>query len=77
MEASSSATAAHRKIELQSPEDLAYLVNNVRRAATESVAAAFPPVEGAAAAAAGGATKDDLHLRIEELVNEVGSSILP
>ncbi|EJT75428.1 hypothetical protein GGTG_05363 [Gaeumannomyces tritici R3-111a-1] len=52
----------HRKVELQSPEDFAYLLGNVRRAAQESIGAAFPPVEGAG--------EDELRVRIEELVNE-------
>ncbi len=65
----SGTAAAYRKIELQSPEDFAYLVDNVRRAAAESVDAAFPPVDDGDGD--GGAPKDDLHLRIEELVNEV------
>ena len=60
-----SSSVAHRKIELQTPEDFTYLINNVRRAAAESVNAAFPPVEGSEG------DKDDLHSRIEELVNEV------
>ncbi len=64
--------AAYRKIELQSPEDFAYLVDNVRRAAAESVDAAFPPVDGDRGGGAA-AKDDDLHLRIEELVNEVSS----
>ncbi|EFX00887.1 hypothetical protein CMQ_1968 [Grosmannia clavigera kw1407] len=74
--------AYHRKIELQSPEDFAYLARNVRRAAAESVAAAFPPVEdatdktnGSKARAKGrkkspGDDADDLHTRVEALVNE-------
>ncbi|KAK0673683.1 hypothetical protein QBC41DRAFT_342888 [Cercophora samala] len=33
-----------RKIELQSPDDLRYLITNVRKAATDSINAAFPPV---------------------------------
>ncbi|KAI1851337.1 hypothetical protein JX266_003412 [Neoarthrinium moseri] len=58
------AVSAHqRKIELQSPEDLTYLLANVRRAATEHINEAFPPVEGAQG-------EDDLRTRIEELVNE-------
>jgi len=61
--------AAHRKIELQDTADFTYLINNVRRAAAESIAAAFPPVEGAISAR----DEDDLHTRIEELVNEVCS----
>ncbi|KAL2274745.1 hypothetical protein FJTKL_03018 [Diaporthe vaccinii] len=57
---------AHRKIELQSPEDLTFLINNVRRAAEEHINAAFPPVDdGHDDAAAGG---DELRVRIEKLV---------
>lgn len=60
---------AHRKIELQSPEDLTFLINNVRRAAEEHVNAAFPPVDdGQDDAAAGG---DELRVRIEKLVADV------
>ncbi|KAK7707581.1 hypothetical protein SLS64_007100 [Diaporthe eres] len=56
----------HRKIELQSPEDLTFLINNVRRAAEEHINAAFPPVDdGQDDAAAGG---DELRVRIEKLV---------
>ncbi|KAK5625291.1 hypothetical protein RRF57_001006 [Xylaria bambusicola] len=51
-----------RKIELQVPEDLAYLVANVRRAATARIDEAFPPVDDS--------TEDELRTRIEELVNE-------
>ncbi|CAK7222302.1 hypothetical protein SBRCBS47491_004819 [Sporothrix bragantina] len=72
----------HRKIELQAPEDFAYLVDNVRRAAAESVAEAFPPVANNDDddATKGGKKKkskrvvdedDDLHARVEVLVNEV------
>lgn len=57
---------AHRKIELQSPEDLTYLITNVRRAAAEHLSEAFPPVEGDDA---GG---DELRVRIEKIVDEVG-----
>lgn len=56
---------AHRKIELQSPEDLTYLITNVRRAAAEHLSEAFPPVEGDDA---GG---DELRVRIEKIVDEV------
>ncbi|KAI8633522.1 hypothetical protein F5Y19DRAFT_470757 [Xylariaceae sp. FL1651] len=51
-----------RKIELQAPEDLAYLVANVRRAAASRIDEAFPPVEDS--------SEDELRTRIEELVNE-------
>ena len=56
-------TAGYRKIELQEPEDLAFLIANVRRAAAESIAAAFPPVEDE--------SKDELHASVEALVDEV------
>ncbi|KAI1439773.1 hypothetical protein F5Y02DRAFT_404850 [Annulohypoxylon stygium] len=56
----------HRKIELQAPDDLAYLLANVRRAAAARLDEAFPPVEGANAGGEG----DELRTRIEELVNE-------
>ncbi|KAI2463710.1 hypothetical protein F4781DRAFT_415697 [Annulohypoxylon bovei var. microspora] len=55
----------HRKIELQAPDDLAYLLANVRRAAAARLDEAFPPVDGAA-----GGEGDELRTRIEELVNE-------
>ncbi|KAI0545972.1 hypothetical protein F4679DRAFT_445078 [Xylaria curta] len=51
-----------RKIELQVPEDLAYLVANVRRAAAARIDEAFPPVDDN--------TEDELRTRIEELVDE-------
>ncbi|KAK8066250.1 hypothetical protein PG997_012997 [Apiospora hydei] len=58
------AVSAHqRKIELQSPEDLAFLLTNVRRAATARIDEAFPPVEGAQG-------EDELRTRIEQLINE-------
>jgi hypothetical protein len=57
---------AHRKIELQSPEDLTFLINNVRRAAEEHINAAFPPVDDAQHDGA-----DELRVRIEKLVADV------
>jgi kinetochor protein Mis14/NSL1 len=57
---------AHRKIELQSPEDLIYLITNVRKAAADSINAAFPPVEGE-----DGHGEDELRVQIENLVEEV------
>ena len=58
-------TPAHRKIELQTPDDLSYLIANVRRAARERIDEAFPPVNRDD----GG--DDELRVRIEALVNEV------
>jgi kinetochor protein Mis14/NSL1 len=57
---------AHRKIELQSPEDLTYLVDNVRRAAADSINAAFPPVDHPL-----DGQEDELRNQIEQLVNDV------
>ncbi|KAJ1325804.1 kinetochor protein Mis14/NSL1 [Microdochium nivale] len=52
-----------RKIELQAPDDLAYLLANVRRAAAQRIDEAFPAVEGAQ-------DEDELRSRIERLVDE-------
>ncbi|KAH7029248.1 uncharacterized protein B0I36DRAFT_325336 [Microdochium trichocladiopsis] len=52
-----------RKIELQAPDDLAYLLANVRRAAAQRIDEAFPAVEGAQ-------EEDELRSRIEELVEQ-------
>ncbi|KAI0399958.1 hypothetical protein F4802DRAFT_602475 [Xylaria palmicola] len=52
-----------RKIELQVPEDLAYLVANVRRAAAARIDEAFPPVVD-------DDTEDELRTQIEALVDE-------
>ncbi|KAK3346782.1 hypothetical protein B0T25DRAFT_287630 [Lasiosphaeria hispida] len=57
-------SGVHRKIELQAPEDFTYLIDNVRRAAADSINAAFPPVEGA------DGQEDELRVRIEEMVND-------
>ncbi|SPO04435.1 uncharacterized protein DNG_07120 [Cephalotrichum gorgonifer] len=56
--------AAHRKIELQSPEDLAYLITNIRGAARSRIDEAFPPVNR------DDGEDDELRLRIEALVEE-------
>ncbi|KAG8670097.1 hypothetical protein FPOAC2_09436 [Fusarium poae] len=63
MDSESVVSQVQRKIELQAPEDLSYLIANVRRAATERLNEAFPPVEGADG-------EDELRNQIEELVNE-------
>ena len=57
---------SHRPIELQSPEDLTYLIDNVRRAAADSINAAFPPVDNGL-----DGQEDELRNRIEQLVNDV------
>lgn len=51
----------HRKIELQSPDDLQYLISNVRRAANEKIDKDLPPIEG----------EDKMRRRVEELVHDV------
>lgn len=56
---------AHRKVELQSPADLAYLLANVQRAARQKIDTHFPPE----AAPEGG--EDAMRRRVEELVDEV------
>ncbi|KFY40454.1 hypothetical protein V494_03490, partial [Pseudogymnoascus sp. VKM F-4513 (FW-928)] len=48
-----------RKIELQEPDDLRYLLANTRRVAGEKVDIALPPIEG----------EDALREKVEELVN--------
>lgn len=53
----------HRKIELQSPEDLRYLVDTARRAANEKIDRALPQMNGE--------TEDALRARVDELVHEV------
>lgn len=56
---------AHRKIELQSPADLTYLIANVSRAAREKLDKHLPPD----AAPEG---EDAMRKRVEQLVDEVG-----
>ncbi|ELR03804.1 hypothetical protein GMDG_01333 [Pseudogymnoascus destructans 20631-21] len=48
-----------RKIELQEPDDLRYLLTNTRRVAGEKIDVALPPIEG----------EDVLRQKVEELVN--------
>ncbi|KAK8227423.1 hypothetical protein IWZ00DRAFT_547215 [Phyllosticta capitalensis] len=56
--------AAHRRVELQAPADLAYLIANVKRAARQKIDLHLPP----SAAPEGG--EDVLRRRVEELVDE-------
>lgn len=64
MDNESVVSQVQRKIELQAPEDLSFLIANVRRAAAERLNEAFPHVEG-------NDGEDELRNQIEELVNEV------
>ncbi|KAF7562529.1 hypothetical protein G7046_g1610 [Stylonectria norvegica] len=63
MDSESVVSQVQRKIELQSPEDLTFLVANVRRAATARLNEAFPHVDG-------NEGEDELRNQIEELVTE-------
>lgn len=56
-----------RKIELQSPDDLQYLISNVRRAANEKIDRDLPPIEG----------EDKMRERVETLVHDVRPIITP
>lgn len=55
--------SAHRKIELQSPADLTYLIANVSRAAREKIDKHLPPD------AAPDGKEDEMRNRVEELVD--------
>ncbi|KAK2628984.1 hypothetical protein QTJ16_002087 [Diplocarpon rosae] len=55
-----------RKIELQSPDDLQYLVSNIRRAANEKIDKDLPPIEG----------EDEMRERVEQLVHEYINNVL-
>lgn len=56
--------AHHRKIDLQSPSDLTYLLNNIKAVAQEKLDLAIPP----SAAPKG---EDAYRVKVEELVQEV------
>ena len=57
----------HRKIDLQSPSDLTFLHNNIKKAASDKLDQAIPP----SAAPAG---EDDAYRsKVEELVHQVRS----
>ncbi|KAI1015999.1 hypothetical protein LB504_009025 [Fusarium proliferatum] len=60
MDSESVVAQVQRKIELQAPEDLSYLIANVRRAAAERLNEAFPVVEG-------NDGEDELRNQIEKL----------
>ena len=69
MDSESVVSQVQRKIELQSPDDLTYLIANVRRAAAERLNEAFPVVEG-------NDGEDEPRNQIETLVNEVKIPLL-
>lgn len=69
MDSESVVSQVQRKIELQSPDDLTFLIANVRRAAAERLNEAFPVVEG-------NDGEDELRNQIEKLVNEVKTPLL-
>ncbi|MCJ1351678.1 MAG: hypothetical protein MMC33_001662 [Icmadophila ericetorum] len=54
----------HRKIDLQSPQDLTYLLDNLKRVAQEKLDSHFPPY------AAPQGEKDELRAKVEEYVNQ-------
>lgn len=56
--------AHHRKIDLQSPSDLTYLLNNIKAAARQKIDLAIPP----SAAPEG---EDAYRSKVDELVQEV------
>jgi kinetochor protein Mis14/NSL1 len=60
----------HRKIELQSPDDLTYLVANIRRAADAEIEKALPKIHGQNGSDAG---EGDMRDVVEQLVEEVSS----
>ncbi|KAK2591599.1 hypothetical protein QQS21_010696 [Conoideocrella luteorostrata] len=64
MDPDSQASQAQRRIELQSPEDLAYLIANVRKAATAHLYEALPKIDGQN-------DEDKLREHIGTLINQV------
>ena len=60
---------SQRRVELQEPDDLRYLLTNIRRAANTKIDEALPAIEG----------EDALRTKVIELVHEVSpySPILP
>lgn len=70
MDGERTAHSEGRKIELQSPEDLTYLITNVRRLAAQHINEAFPPAQRVLDGAGAGA-RDPMQAAIEALVNDV------
>jgi kinetochor protein Mis14/NSL1 len=67
-EGSRATETTHRRIELQSPADLAYLIANVSKAAREKIDKHLPPD----AAPEG---EDLMRQRVEQLVDDVSESL--
>lgn len=67
----STAASSHRKIELQSPLDLTYLIANVSRAARDKIDTHFPPDAVVSEKGVDGSSGDALRRRVEVLVDEV------
>lgn len=53
---------SQRKVELQEPDDIRYLLTNIRRAANSKIDEALPAIEG----------EDALRTKVIELVHQVG-----
>ncbi len=68
-----SAPTHHRKIDLQSAADLAYLQRNIHAAARQKIDLHFPPSAAQADGMGGG---DSLRGRVEEIVNAVSVALL-
>lgn len=61
----------HRKIELQAPADLTYLLTNIRASAQQKIDSAFPP------SAAPKGEEDALRAKVEEFVQTVSPPTPP
>lgn len=61
--------SAHRKVELQSPADLTYLIANVASAAREKLDRHLPPQQD------GDGKEDEMRTRVNGLVDEVSLRI--
>ena len=59
----------HRKIELQSPDDFQYLVNNIRRAADAEIGKNLPRMEDE--------REDDMRIVVEKIIEDVSFTARP
>ncbi|KAG9237859.1 hypothetical protein BJ875DRAFT_114193 [Amylocarpus encephaloides] len=64
-----------RKIELQSIEDLSFLVGNIRRGANEKINEALPPVEGEGEDAMRKRVEEDAHAYVNKVFQLIGPNI--